>query len=46
MIYIALKMENKRIVAFQIPPAIPGIVTTWHGASYAREDESLRFRCL
>lgn len=36
-----IEMENKRIVAFQIPPAIPGIVTTWHGASYAREDESL-----
>ena len=36
-----IEKENKRIVAFQIPPAIQGIVTTWHGASYAREDESL-----
>lgn len=36
-----IEMENKRIVAFQIPPAIPGIVTTWQGASYARENESL-----
>lgn len=36
-----IEIENKRIVAFQIPPAISGIVTTWHGASYAREDESL-----
>ena len=34
-------MEGKRVIAFQIPPAIPGIVTTWHGASYARVDESL-----
>lgn len=37
----SVEMEGKRVVAFQIPPAIPGIVTTWHGASYAREDESL-----
>lgn len=37
----SIKMENKRVVAFQIPPAIPGIVTTWQGASYARENESL-----
>ena len=36
-----IEMEGKRVIAFQIPPAIPGIVTTWHGASYAREDESL-----
>lgn len=31
-----IEMEGKRVIAFQIPPAIPGIVTTWHGASYAR----------
>ncbi len=36
-----LTMENCRIVAFQIPPAIPGIPTTWNGAAWAREDESL-----
>ena len=36
-----IEMEGKRVIAFQIPPAIPGIVTTWHGAPYAREDESL-----
>ncbi|QWT53025.1 RNA-binding domain-containing protein [Eubacterium sp. MSJ-33] len=36
-----IEMEEHRIVAFQIPPAIPGIVTTWQGASYARENESL-----
>lgn len=33
--------EDKRIVMFQIPPAIPGIVTQWQGAAYARENESL-----
>lgn len=36
-----LTLEGKRIVVFQIPPAIPGIPTTWHGAAYARENESL-----
>lgn len=36
-----IEIDNNRIVAFQIPPAIPGIVTTWNGASYARENESL-----
>lgn len=36
-----IEMENKRIIAFQIPPAIPGVVTTWQGASYSRENESL-----
>ncbi len=28
-----------RVVAFQIPPAMRGIPTTWNGAAYAREDE-------
>ncbi|MDO5147164.1 MAG: putative DNA binding domain-containing protein [Eubacteriales bacterium] len=36
-----LTMEKCRIVAFQIPPAIRGIPTTWQGAAYAREHESL-----
>lgn len=36
-----LKMDDKRIVAFQIPPAFRGIPTTWQGAAYAREDENL-----
>lgn len=36
-----LKIEDKRIVAFQIPPAFRGIPTTWKGAAYAREDENL-----
>ncbi len=36
-----VEINKKRIVAFQIPPAIPGIPTTWNGAAYAREDESV-----
>jgi len=36
-----LTMDKCRIVAFQIPPAIPGIPTTWNGAAWARENESL-----
>lgn len=36
-----LTMESCRIVAFQIPPAIRGIPTTWQGAAYAREHESV-----
>ena len=34
-------MHKCRIVAFQIPPAIRGIPTTWQGAAYAREHESV-----
>ena len=33
-------IEGKRIIAFQIPPAIRGIPTTWNGAAYSRENES------
>lgn len=36
-----LSMHKCRIIAFQIPPAIRGIPTTWQGAAYARERESL-----
>ncbi|MFN2927330.1 RNA-binding domain-containing protein [Lachnospiraceae bacterium YH-ros2228] len=36
-----LIIEKCRIVAFQIPPATPGIPTTWYGAAYGRENESL-----
>ena len=36
-----ITMEKCRIVAFQIPPAMPGIPTTWNGAAWAREHESL-----
>ncbi len=35
-----LELEGQRIVAFQIPPALRGIPTTWNGAAYAREGES------
>ena len=34
-------IDNHRLVAFQIPPAIQGIPTTWNGAAYARENESV-----
>lgn len=34
-------MHKCRIIAFQIPPAIRGIPTTWQGAAYAREHESV-----
>ena len=36
-----LTMEKCRIIVFQIPPAIRGIPTTWQGAAYAREHESV-----
>ena len=36
-----LNISKKRVIAFQIPPAIPGIPTTWNGAAYAREHESI-----
>lgn len=34
-------LEGKRVIAFQIPPALQGIPTTWNNASYAREGSSL-----
>ena len=36
-----LTIEKCRVLAFQIPPAIRGIPTTWQGAAYAREHESI-----
>ena len=36
-----LTMGKCRVVAFQIPPAIRGIPTTWQGAAYAREHEAV-----
>lgn len=36
-----LIIEKCRVIAFQIPPAIRGIPTTWQGAAYAREHESI-----
>lgn len=36
-----LTIETCRVIAFQIPPAIRGIPTTWQGAAYAREHEPI-----
>lgn len=36
-----ITIRKCRIVVFQIPPAIRGIPTTWQGAAYAREHESV-----
>lgn len=36
-----ITIDHKRIVVFQIPPAIRGIPTSWNGATYAREHESI-----
>lgn len=36
-----LTVEKCRVIAFQIPPAIRVIPTTWQGAAYAREHESI-----
>ena len=33
-------LPEGRVIMFQIPPANPGIPTTWNGAAYAREGES------
>lgn len=34
-------IQEKRVIAFQIPAATRGIPTTWNGAVYSRENESL-----
>ena len=36
-----ITVEGKRVVMFEIPPAIPGIATTWNDMAYDRTDESL-----
>lgn len=36
-----IEYKNKRVIMFQIPPAIPGIPTTWDKAAFSREGESL-----
>ena len=38
---VELSLEGRRVVAFRIPPALPGVPTTWHGAVYARENDAL-----
>lgn len=35
-----LTVEDQRVILFQIPPAIPGIPTTWDDMAYARANES------
>lgn len=36
-----LRVEERRVIAFQIPAATRGIPTLWAGAAYAREAESI-----
>jgi ATP-dependent DNA helicase RecG len=36
-----VKIDKMRVIAFQVPPAVRGIPTTWHGATYGREGEHL-----
>ncbi len=36
-----LTVEGKRVIMFQIPPALPGIPTTWNDMAYSRVDSSL-----
>lgn len=36
-----LTIEGKRVLMFQIPPAIPGIPTTWNDRAYARVGDEL-----
>lgn len=37
----ALNISGKRVIMFQIPPALPGIPTTWNDMAYARAGESV-----
>lgn len=36
-----LRVDGKRVIMFQIPPAIPGIPTTWDDMAYSRAHESV-----
>lgn len=36
-----LTLDGARVLAFQIPPALRGVPTTWQGAAYAREGDAL-----
>lgn len=36
-----LLIDGKRVILFQIPPAIPGIPTTWDDMAYSRAHESV-----
>ncbi len=37
----SLTVADKRVIMFQIPPALPGIPTTWNDMAYARVGDSL-----
>lgn len=36
-----LTVDGQRVILFQIPPAIPGIPTTWNDMAYGRANESI-----
>jgi len=36
-----LQFPEGRVVLFEIPPAIPGVPTTWEGHAYGRDGESI-----
>ena len=36
-----LAVSGKRVIMFQIPPATPGIPTTWHDMAFGRDGDSL-----
>lgn len=36
-----LELPEGRVIMFEIPPAIPGVPTTWEGHAYGRDGESL-----
>lgn len=36
-----ISVDGKRVLLFQIPPAIPGIPTTWNDMAYSRAHESV-----
>ncbi len=36
-----LTVSGKRVIMFQIPPAVPGIPTTWNDMAYSRVGDSL-----
>ena len=40
-IHIVITTEGKRVLLFQIPPALKGIPTSWKGHFYGRDGESL-----
>jgi ATP-dependent DNA helicase RecG len=36
-----LELPEGRVIMFEIPPAIPGVPTTWEGHAYGRDGESI-----